>query len=337
MSGPRHRTNEGGSLLRVEIARLSARRFVQTVVALSLLGFVVFGVVAFTQFSQPTPEILAEAERVQQSELELNEQFRQDCLDQADTEGEDPDFFCGPELTADDLPLEYFIAKQPFTRSDDFPAGSLAIAAATAMIGFVVGATYIGAEWSSRSIVALLFWETRRIRVIAVKTGVIAVAAALFAAVGQLAWFGLGNLLASQRGRPESLPDFWSDAFGQAGRSIVLVVLATLVGFGLSNLTRNTGAALGVAFAYFAVVETALRNFLPSSQPYLLTDNSIALLIPGGLSIYLPGVTIDDGSGFISEFTEFILSNLRGGLTLALYTAVLIAVGTWLFRRRDLH
>lgn len=337
MTSPRHRTTERGSLLRVEIARLGARRFVQLVVGLSLIGFVVFGVVAFTQFSRPTPEILAEARVAQQAELKLSEQYRQDCLNDPAIGDQDPELFCGTELTAEELPLEYFIAKRPFTRSEDFPAGSLAIAAATAMIGFVVGATYIGAEWSTRSIVALLFWETRRLRVIAVKTAVIAAAGALFALVGQLAWLGLGGLLAKVRGRPETLPEFWSDAIGQAGRSVLLVVLATLVGFALANLIRNTGAALGVAFAYFAVVETALRTLLPSSQPFLLTDSSVALLLPGGLRIYLPGVTVQEGTGSITDYQELVVSNVRGGLTLAAYTLVLLVVGSWLFRRRDLH
>lgn len=335
MTGARHTASHGGSLLRVELTRLVSRRFVQLVAALAVLGFLVFAVVAFTQFSRPTPELLAEARVSQQADLVRNEEFRQTCLADEAIPEEEREFVCGPPLTDDDVRLEFYLDKRPFTLADDFPAFALAIAAATTMIGFVVGATYVGAEWSTRSIVALLFWEPRRLKVIGVKTVVVAGAGALLALVGQVAWLGVGRLLYAARGTSETVVGFWSDALGQAGRSVLLVALATLLGFGLANLIRNTGAALGVAFAYFAVVETALRNLFAQSQPFLITDSSIALLLDGGLSVFIPGPTVDE-FGF-SEGTELVVSNLRGGLTLTAYTLALLAIGTWLFRRRDLH
>lgn len=337
MTGARHTAASRGSLLRVEFARLRTRTFIRLVAALALLGFLVIAVVAFTQFSRPTPEILAEAAAQQQAEVELSNQYRQECLEDPSIEAGQEEFFCGPEVTVDDLQLEFYLDKEPFTLSEGLPAGGLGVAAVAAMIGFVVGATYVGAEWSTRSIVALLFWEPRRLKVIAVKTGVAAVAAAAFAVVTQLAWLGLGLVLARFRGTSDVGAGFWADAAGQGMRSVLLVVLATLLGFGLANLIRNTGAALGVAFAYFAVVETALRNLLPSSQSYLISESSVAFVMPGGLSLFLPGTSVDTGTGFIEEYTEYIVTNLRGGLTLTAYTLVLLAVGTWLFRRRDLH
>ncbi len=337
MTGPRHTVGTSGSLVRVEVQRLTSRTFVRLVAGLALLGFLVLAVVAFTQFSRPTPEILAEAAAQQQAELELSEQYRQQCLDDPNIPAEQREFACGPEVVADDLQLEYYIDKQPFTLGGDLPAGGVAVAAAAAMIGFVVGATFVGAEWSTRSIVALLFWEPRRLKVIGVKTGVTAVAAAAFAVVSQFGWLGLGLLLARFRGTTEVEAGFWADLAGQGARSVLLVVLATLLGFGLANLIRNTGAALGIAFAYFAVVETALRNLLPTSQPFLISDSSAAFVVQGGLRLFLPGTSVDTGTGFIEEYTEYIVTNLRGGLTLTAYTLVLLAVGTWLFRRRDLH
>lgn len=332
---PRHEATRG-SLLRVEIARLTARRFIQVVAGLAVLGFLVLAVVSFTQFSQPTPVILADAEARRDSDIELNEQFRQDCLTDEEIPEADREFACGEPLGPENFPLDAYIDTPPFQLANDLPAGALAVAAATAMIGFVVGATYVGAEWSTRSMVALLLWEPRRLTVIGVKTLVAGVAGALLAVVGQLAWLGLARLLAATRGTSADLPpDFWSDVAGQSGRSVLLGLLAALMGFGLANLIRNTGAALGVGFAYFAVVESAVRGFRPSLQPYLVTDSSAALLLDGGLSVFIYGPTVDE-TGF-QEFIEVIVSNLRGGATLAAYTVVLLAVGSWLFRRRDLH
>lgn len=332
---PRHGTARG-SLLRVEVARLTARRFIQIIATLAVLGFIVVAVVSLFQFSQPTAEVLAEAEARRDADLVLFEQSRQDCLaDETLPEGE-REFICGELQTVENFPIEFYIDTPPFTLVNDLPAGGLAVAAATAMLGFVIGATYVGAEWSTRSMVALLFWEPRRLTVIGVKTFVAAMAGALLALLGQLAWFGLARFLAATRGAPEELPaGYWGDVLGQSGRSVVLGVVATLLGFGLANLIRNTGAALGVGFAYFAVAESAVRGFRPQLQPFLVTDSSAALLLEGGLSVVVPGPTVDEFA--FSEFTEIVVSNLRGGLTLGIYTVVLLAVGSWLFRRRDLH
>ena len=52
---------------------------------------------------------------------------------------------------------------------------------------------------------------------------------------------------------------------------MLLTVLVSLLGFGLTNLIRNTGAALGVGFVYFAIVETAVRALRPAWEPWLLS------------------------------------------------------------------
>lgn len=327
-----------GSLFRTELARLVARRFIQILSGLAVLGFLVLSVIAFTQFSEPTAEVLADAQARLERDLAISEQFRQECLADETIPEDEREFFCGPPLEEQDYLVENYIDKRPFTLTEDMPGGALAVAAATAMLGFVIGATYIGAEWSTRSIVALLFWEPRRLKVIGVKTGVIALAAVALGLAGQLAWFGVAQLLSRTRGTTTEVPDgFWSEYLGQGGRAVLLVVIATLLGFGLANLTRNTGAALGIGFAYFAVVETALGTFVASTQPFLLTASAVALIQQGGLTLFREGPTVDEDTGSFTEFTEIVVSNLRGGLTLSAYLLVLLALGTWLFRRRDLH
>ncbi|MGI8692413.1 MAG: hypothetical protein ACR2JK_05865 [Geodermatophilaceae bacterium] len=339
---PRHAVAEpetrNGSLFRTEIARLRARRFIQLLVGLALIGFVVLSIVAFTQFSEPTPDVLADAQARLEQDIALSEQFREQCLADESIPEDEREFACGPPLDEQGFVVENYIDKRPFTLTDDLPAGSLGVAAATAMLGFVIGATYVGAEWSTRSIVALLFWETRRLKVIGVKTGVAVLAGAALGVVGQLLWLGASHVLVRTRGSTTAVPDgFWSDFSGQAGRGVLLAVVGTLFGFGLANLVRNTGAALGVGFAYFAIVESALRGFVPKSQPFLVSESAGALVEDGGLSLFVEGPTVDQGTGSFTEFTEMIVSNVRGGLTLAAYLLVLLAAGTWLFRRRDLH
>nr|MDQ3610045.1 hypothetical protein [Actinomycetota bacterium] len=187
--------------------------------------------------------------------------------------------------------------------------------------------------------VALLFWEPRRFKVMRVKLAVLTGAAVVLAIIGQALWWGTALVMARYLGRTGALPDdFYTDLLAQQGRSVLLVVLAALLGFGLSNLIRNTGAALGVGFVYFAVVETAIRAVRPRWQEWLLTDNAAALVLNGGHRIFIFGEGfVDEQGNFVESGREVLLTNLHGALVLGVATAVLAAVGIVLFQRRDLH
>ena len=100
-----------------------------------------------------------------------------------------------------------------------------------------------------------------------------------------------------------------------------------------SSLFRNTGAALGAAFVYFAVAETALRLALAKygPEPYMLSTNSIAFLLPGGVDV--PGAKT--GSGPYALTTTVHLSNARALFTMLCYAALLVIPASWSFTRRD--
>ena len=98
----------------------------------------------------------------------------------------------------------------------------------------------------------------------AAKIAVLVLGAALFGVLAQAGWLLMSWILRSAVGTDDPLPDgFWGELLAAQGRSVLLTVLIALLGFGLTNLVRNTGAALGIGFVYFAVLETALRGFRP--------------------------------------------------------------------------
>ena len=102
-----------------------------------------------------------------------------------------------------------------------------------ALIAFVAGATWIGAEWSTRSRAALLFWEPRRLRVVATKTGVLLAGVAVLGALAQAAWLGMAALLDAVAGDGAALPPgFWDGMLAMQGRAVLLTVLTGLGGFG---------------------------------------------------------------------------------------------------------
>jgi hypothetical protein len=321
-----------GGLLRSELRRFAARRFLRLLLGLALLGWLVAVAVGLTQYGHPSAADLAAARHQVDQIVADSETGRQQCL--ADPppapQGVPADQVCGEPVTAAEVPLDQFLADPPFSLAQSGTNGALGFGAIAAVLGFLIGATWIGAEWSSRSIVALLFWEPRRLRVAGAKIGVLVGASALLGVVAQAGWLAMAGILNATAGDGGHLPgNFWSVLFALQGRSVLLTVLAALVGFGLANLTRNTGAALGAGFVYFAILETAVRALRPTWQPWLLSNNAVALMYPRGLRIFIPDRA---GGG-----QEYLIHNLPAGILLGAVTAVVVGVGVVLFARRDLH
>jgi ABC-type transport system involved in multi-copper enzyme maturation permease subunit len=154
--------------------------------------------------------------------------------------------------------------------------------------------------------------------------------------LAQLLWLALSALLVAVRGPSDPPPfaeGFVSDAAGLAGRGMLLAVLVVWGAFALANLTRNTGAALGIGFVYFAIIESVVGGFRPGLLRWLMGPNVAAFLTPGGLE--LPsGEVLPENSGLTSPVLQ--LTNLRAGLTLTLVVVVAIAIATVLFKRRDI-
>lgn len=326
----------GGHLVRSEVRRITHRRFIRWLVVLGILGYLGILVIAWTQFSKTTPEMLAQGNAQLQEYADQQNVYRQDCLTQVPT-GEDPDQFCGPLATAQDFGNpEDALPKQPFHVDTDLPAFAIGIGVMVACFCFLIGATSIGAEWSQKTLMALLFWEPRRLKVFATKIGVLVGGIVALAAAAQVVILGAGWLLGSAKGSTTVSEHFWSDLVGLQGRCVLLAVFLGLVGFGIANLIRNTGAALGVGFVYF-IVEIIMLNVRPTWQPWFLTTNAGALVTNHGLTLYVyTGSPTLQPDGSLSDTKTILLSNWHGGLVLGGLALVLLALGGWLFKRRDL-
>jgi hypothetical protein len=331
-------------LLRAELHRFRSRRFLQVLAGLSVLGWIVATVISLTQFGVPDDGDRAAARAEIDRIVADQEIFREQCLEDPEEiyggplpEGTSPEEMCGPPMTAADFNVEDFIGKAPFDLASLGTVGAVAFAVAAAVVAFIVGSTWIGAEWSSRSLVALLFWVPQRLRVMAAKITVLVLGAALFGVLAQAGWLLMAWILRAAVGTDDPLPDdFWGEVLALQGRSVLLTVLIALLGFGLTNLVRNTGAALGIGFVYFAVMETALRAFQPSWEPWLLSTNAAGLLAPGGIEIPdYDNVTV--GPDGATGPSIYVLENLQAGIFLAAVAAVIVGAGVVLFARRDVQ
>ncbi len=328
-----------GGLLRAELHRFRSRRFIQVLVGLTLVGFVVATVIGLLNLGSPTDADLAAARAEAERFVAEQEEFRQECLADPGLPDDVPaEEFCGPPLTVDDVGgTESFLDEEPFDLAGAGTDGALAVAALSAALAFVIGATWIGAEWSHRSIVALLFWVPRRLTVMGAKVAVLVLAAAAFGVLTQIAWLAMAGVLRAAVGTDEALPDhFWSTLLQTQGRGVLLTVFAALLGFGLANLVRNTGAALGIAFVYVVVLENAVRVLRPRWDPFLLTSNALGLVQDGGHTLqYWPEQ--GPSSDGLQMPVEYFLGHLQAAALLTAVTAVVVGVGVALFARRDLH
>ncbi len=327
----------GGSLARSEARRFVHRRFIRLLVALTFVGFLAGVSIAWVQHARTTPALLAQAQERIQDDVDQQNMYRSECLAGEIPPGMSGDEFCGPEVTKEnfggDDSLTYYLPKQPFLADPGIPDAATGIGFAVAAMMFLLGATWIGAEWSTRSLMALLFWEPRRLKVAAVKLAVLIGAAVVIALVIQELWLGAGFALAAAKGTTAVSPHFWSDVAGLQARAALLAALSGLGGFALANLLRNTGAALGIGFVYFAILETAIRVLKPAWQQLLITDNTLALINRGGWRIYI----YDQGSPFDGgNEREILLSNGHGAVVLSVAVGVVLIAGIWSFKRRDL-
>jgi ABC-2 type transport system permease protein len=321
------------NLLRAEARRFRSRRFIRALMALAVLGFVAGIVIASTQYAKATPEALAKAQQQVQDVVADAERFRQQCL--ADPPSGAPpaipvEELCGPVPTPEGYGgAEGFLEDEPFLLARDGLDGAAGVAFAGAALAFLLGATSIGAEWSTKSLVALLFWEPRRLRVMGAKLLVLTTAAALLAAVGQLLWLGGARFLASTRGDPTVPDGFYGDLLGTAGRGVLVTVVTALLGFGFANAIRNTGAALGVGFVYFAIVENTVRALKPTWAQWLISDNTAALLQRDRYEIVVSDRSADG-------VRTLVVTHAEAGLYLVAVSAAVVGIGVVLFARRDL-
>ena len=118
------------------------------------------------------------------------------------------------------------------------------------VIGWVLGASFIGAEWNAGTVTTLLTWEPRRGRVIAAK--VLAGLGSVFVLSVAIQAILAGTLAVDARlnGSTAAAGGWLSDTIGTGLRAAALATIAAGIGFAVAAIGRNTAAALGAGFGY---------------------------------------------------------------------------------------
>lgn len=255
------------SLVRAERRRLHKRRVTKMML---LLGVVLLGVIGTGMFfsnQKATDATRAAAAAQAQRDYEQQRDFwdnggRASCEAMAKQENIEPEQMCGQGPRPEDFRPEYYM---PSTY--DFKAAFVGMATVWAMImafvGLIIGASYVGAEWSSGGMMNLLTWQPRRVRVLGTKLLTLAGVMAAWSAIIFVAWVGLQWLIGTFRGTTAGMTSGTWQSFGLTGlRGIGLILGGAIFGFVLASLGRRTAVAMGVLIALIIVAQFGLTLIL---------------------------------------------------------------------------
>jgi ABC-2 type transport system permease protein len=334
------------SLYTAETRRLVKRRFVKLVVigTLAILAAVVVGMYFSNQKLGPAQ--IADAKV--QAQHELEEQTRQIAAERQRCEAVagtpeaanyPPDCaqITGP--TESDITAESFLPPT-FDFRQKFGPMVTTLAALLALMAFVIGASFVGAEWHSGGMMNLLLWRPGRIQVLGTKLLALLVGLTALTTVTAAVWTGLFTLVARQRGRLDSMTaGVWRSFALMEVRALVLVLVLGAVGFGLASIGRHTAMALGVAIAVIVLFQFGLGIVLSQVNVKFLE----AYLIPTWIDAWL------DKKAVLQNFDTCNYSAINGcqpdtltitwpmaGGVLALVFVAVVGAAMWTMRTRDI-
>lgn len=215
-----------------------------------------------------------------------------------------------------------------------------ALTALLAVMAFVIGATYVGTEWSSGGMMNLLLWRPRRLEVLGTKLAALLVSLALFTAAVSAVWTGLFALTASLRGTLAGMTSgAWQSVLLLEVRGLVLVLVLGAVGFGLASLGRHTAMALGAAIGVVIVFQFGLGTVLtlagaPYVEAYLIPVWAQAWLDKSAVATDNTSCDYSSTEGCVST-TLTLTWPMAGGVWAAVLVLVLGAA-MWTMRSRDI-
>ena len=313
-------------LVLVELRRFFSRRLTKFAClgVLVILAFTLFGVQQQALESVPSRVQERIQQQVQQCEAAQAQQRQQDA---------GADFRCAEIATHMQQERVSFVGvTRDLTQT---------LAVLFAFVGFLIGATFLAAEFASGAIGNWLTFEPRRTRVYFSKLA----GAALGSVPITIACLGI--LTAGVA--------FFTNRYGVAGtmaagernellwlavRIVVITAAATVGGAVLGALLRNTAAALGVTVGYVILVEaifpSLIQRFLSDPTPWLVRGNFQAW-VSHGLTYFLNSCSGTPGPEMACERVKHTVSFAHGSIYLGVLMVAFTALGAWVFSRRDVN
>jgi|tagenome__1003787_1003787.scaffolds.fasta_scaffold20854316_1 ABC-2 type transport system permease protein len=254
-------------LLRAEWSRLFARRLTRVMILLLLGGLAAIAVGSAVDSHRPTVSDRATAKLRADDARRFYERERTDC-EQARDRGEDitnrypPNCDFSRVTVSDDDYLPH-----QFVFRTDVPIFITVAAGLLSLFGFLVGASFVGAEWTSGGMANLLLWRPRRWAVLTAKLVTVLLGVLLTSVLALGALVGAFWFTARYRGMFGALTrGFWESLALTGARAVAFGMVAAVAGFAIASLGRHTAMALGAGLAYALVVEVGARIVLSALE-----------------------------------------------------------------------
>lgn len=334
------------SLYSAETKRLTKRRFTR----LFLLGMVlILAAIAVGMFftnQKVGPEQIASAQAEAQQEYQRSvDQFRRDLATCEAAQGTPQASQWPPncegltEPTPDQFEAQWFMPPT-FVFRESFPDMATTLLALLALVAFIVGASFVGAEWSSGGMMNLLLWRPRRLLVLSTKLAALLVFFAVLTVVFSAIWTAAFYLIAELRGSTAGMTSgAWQSVGLMELRGLALVLVAGAVGFGLASLGRHTAMALGVTIGVVIVFQFGLGTVLNLAG----VKFADAYLIPVWLVAWMnKEIKLEDynscdfsSAGGCQPDSLTLTWPMAGGLLAGIFV-VIVAASMWAMRSRDI-
>ncbi|WP_320069165.1 ABC transporter permease subunit [Micromonospora sp. RTGN7] len=337
------------SLYRTELRRLGKRRLTRwaTLLGLLVLGAVLVGVFFTNQKIDAEQQAIAKsrAEQQHQDQVREAERERAACV-QAKASGQDqPEGRYPTDCAMIEAPPRESVETQWFLPSTfdfrlSFEEMVITFTSIVALIGFVVGASFVGAEWNSGGMMNLLLWRPRRLTVLLTKlaallTGLVAVSVAAL-----VVWTAGFWAVATLRGSTAKMTSgAWQSFALTELRGLALIVVAATLGFALASLGRHTAMALGGAIGLVVVGQFGLGIIMQMAGARFLE----AWLLPTYVLAWMQKkVTLEDwescNATYYGECKPDTLDVTWGHASILLVFGLVTILGAALvtMRRRDI-
>jgi ABC-type transport system involved in multi-copper enzyme maturation permease subunit len=336
------------SLASAERRRLFGRRAVRIMLLGSLL--VLTGIaVTFTVVSKPhDAAAIAAAERQAQADYDQSragyEHFVAECNAAKDRNGGvvdekfwPPDCAMGGGPQREEFRAENYLPYR-FNFAREFHYLIIVFGAVLMLAAFVIGATFVGAEWHSGNMMNLLLWRPRRVPTLLTKLGVLLGGMLGVTVVLGALWTGAFWLMGRYDGTQGTLTaDAWR-SFGLDGaRAAALVLVAAAVGFALASIGRHTAMALGVVVGVALVSEVGVAIVASLLGAHFYQKWQLSTYVTAWLN---KKITYSDFSS--CDWSQGMCEPIRRSVTwqtsawvFGVTIVVLVGAALWSMRRRD--
>jgi hypothetical protein len=335
------------NLVRAELDRLFTRRFTQVMLLVVAVMLVLVAAGVSAAVHKPSAQKVAAARAEAAADRAHDQQVSDECQQykKDPTAVNDPSVTFWPgidcaQFTANPRNLDDYL-NVGFDLRGTGQTMFLLLGGVLALFGFAVGASYIGADWTSGALTGLLLWRPRRVPLLLGKLGSLLLGVAATGVVFSAAWFGAVWLIALTRGSTEGVTvGVVQSLLLTDARAVGLALAAAVLGFGIASLGRHTSAALGAAIGYLIVVEAGVRlvfTVASAGRPerWYLSSYVAAWLDKGqtyqDYGACHPNLT----RGSICEPLSWGISGQQGLAVIGTLAVCLVLVASYAFRIRD--